>query len=98
MVKIGLREKMRDRLGAIGQLGTRLANEFRQSVVRNPFVWALFALFLLVEYENYTKGADIRHVCELIGPHDFATAHPRNDKEEIDNICISYQADDDDNE
>jgi hypothetical protein len=69
------------------------AETLRESVLTNPFTWLLLALFLFVEYSNYRKGIVIDRVCELTGPHDFATFRPKNNREELDNICISRQLD-----
>jgi hypothetical protein len=71
--------------GVVGKLGARV----RQSVLENPFAWLLLALLLFVEYSNYKKGVIIDRVCELTGPHDAAWSHPKNDREELDNICVS---------
>lgn len=68
--------------------------KIRASVLENPFAWILFALVLIAEYNNYKKGVLIDHICELSGPHDVASGHPSNDKEELDNICINRQSDD----
>jgi hypothetical protein len=74
------------------------AARVRASVVENPYAWLLLALFLFAEYSNYKKGVMIDRVCELTGPHDVATSHPKNDREELDNICISRQLDADSDE
>jgi hypothetical protein len=67
--------------------------KLRESIIENPFAWILAGLFLFAEYSNYKKGMDIQRVCELTGPHDVASNHPRNDKEELDSICINRASD-----
>ena len=73
---------------------TKWISKIREWVLENPFAWLLLGLFLIAEYNNYQKGLEIQHICELTGPHDIAAGNPRNDKEKLDNICISHQSDD----
>jgi hypothetical protein len=69
--------------------------KFRDMVVKNPYAWLLLALFALAEYNNYKKGVLLDRLCELTGPHDVGTGHPKNDREELDNICIDRLDDSD---
>jgi hypothetical protein len=66
---------------------------FRDSVIANPFAWFLLVLFVIVEHANYQKGVTITRICELTGPHDVASRNPRNDREELDTICVNRQSD-----
>jgi hypothetical protein len=69
-------------------------DKIRQRALANPVAWFLFILLVVAEYGNYRHGKELTRVCELTGPHDVASRVPRNDREELDNICISRQSDD----
>jgi len=72
----------------------KLWDNIRERILMNPTAWFLFALLVVAEYGNYQRRKELTRVCELTGPHDVSTAHPRNDREELDNICIERQSDD----
>ena len=82
--------RMRDDAGM-----SRLTTWFSESFVRNPAVWLLLGAFLLAEWGNWNRGAELSRVCQLLGDHDVSVAHPRTAKQEIDNICINRQSGDD---
>jgi hypothetical protein len=65
-----------------------------ESVIANPFTWFLLVLFVVVEHANYQKGVTIDRMCELTGPHTASYAHPQNDRQELETICINRQSDD----
>jgi hypothetical protein len=69
-------------------------DKIREGLLKNPFAWILFVLLVIAEYGNYQRGKELDHVCELTGPHDVGFVSPKNDKEELDTICISRQPDD----
>lgn len=73
------------------QLKVKIIDAIRDGFLRNPIAWILLALFAVAEYGNYQTGYDINRLCGLLGSHDVSMLHPRTAKEQIDNICISYQ-------
>jgi hypothetical protein len=79
-----------------GTIFTRAVDTIRTGFLRNPIAWILMALLAAAEYGNYQRGRELDRVCELLGQHDLAVNPPRTAKEEIDNICISREPPDDD--
>jgi hypothetical protein len=73
----------------------RVFDKFQDSFARNPMAWILFALPIIAEFGNYSRGRELSRVCELLGLHDVAIRNPRTAKEEIDNICIGRLPSDD---
>jgi hypothetical protein len=65
----------------------RIAQRIREGLLQNPLAWLLLVAFLIAEYGNYQRGIELDRVCELTGPHDVMTDHPRNVRDELDNIC-----------
>jgi hypothetical protein len=65
----------------------------RDNFLKNVPAWIFFGLFVVAEVGNYNHGRTITKLCELTGSHDVGTGHPRNAREEIDNICIAHDAD-----
>lgn len=47
----------------------------------------LLIAFCVAVYGNYASSKTLRHVCELLGPHDRTTSLDGTDKSEIDAIC-----------
>ena len=72
----------------------KLFDKIRETVLANPTAWFLFILLVVAEYGNYRHGRELTRVCELTGPHDVASRAPKNDREELDTICINRQPDD----
>jgi hypothetical protein len=73
----------------------KLIERAKEGFLRNPFAWALLALWLLAQYHLRERDQDIDRICELLGPHDAEIVPPHTPGEEIDNICIRNQPDDD---
>jgi hypothetical protein len=65
-------------------------------VLAHPGAWIIFGLLVLVEYANYKHSHALTRVCDLTGPHDVWTEHPRTDREELDTICADHGTHDDD--
>jgi hypothetical protein len=62
--------------------------DIRDRALRNPAVWILFVLFLLVGYWNYQKAKDLNRMCELTA--EFRdVANPTPAQQELTNICLS---------
>jgi hypothetical protein len=71
-----------------------MVGRFKDSLLRYPGAWFLFALLLVAEYGNYSRGQELDRICELLGPHDVSVLRPTTAREEIDNICIGRIRDD----
>lgn len=71
-----------------------LVERFKESVLRNPFAWVLFGMFVIAEYGNWQRGVELSRVCDLLGEHDVSVSNPRTARQEIDNICINRWSDD----
>jgi hypothetical protein len=68
------------------------AEKMREGFFKNPLALLLLLAFAIAEHANYQRSKELNRVCELTGPHDDWVAVPRNDREEIDKICISRAA------
>jgi hypothetical protein len=71
-----------------------IADKISAGFFKNPVAWVLLVFFIIAEYGNYQRGKELDRVCELSGPHDFSYSQPKNDKEEIDTICVNRQSGD----
>jgi hypothetical protein len=70
-----------------------MLDKIRESFVKNPFVWVLVGLLLIVEHANYQRGTALTRACELTGPHEGKLARPVTEKDELDAICVDNQPD-----
>ena len=72
-----------------------IARTIREGLSHNPLAWPLalsVTAFAIAEFGNYERGRDLTRVCELTGPHDVISLHPKTDREEIDSICAARLA------
>jgi hypothetical protein len=60
-------------------------------LTRNPLAWLLLGAFLIASFKYFERDKQLERVCELTGPHDVMTSHPRNGRDEVDNICGPLQ-------
>ena len=67
-------------------------DKVRDTFQKNVVAWFLFALLLIAAYGNYQRGKELDRVCELSGPHVGVFSSPKNDKEELDSICVARQS------
>jgi hypothetical protein len=69
---------------------------FSQNLAKNPAVWILLGLFLIAEYGNWQRGAELTRLCDLLGNPDGLARHQTAAYREIVKICQSRQPDDGD--
>jgi hypothetical protein len=56
-------------------------------LLQNPLAWIFFILFLMAEYWNYERGAQLDTVCEAIPFADILPFNPKTDLEKAQVIC-----------
>ena len=71
-----------------------IVQRINASLSEQPLVWVLLAAFLLAEYGNWTRGRELRRVCELLPHEDVYHSRPKTTAQEIASICASRLDDD----
>lgn len=60
----------------------------RESIFKNPIAWLAFGAFVIAEYSNYQRGAQVEWLCQMTEPHpDVFLTNPVSPRDQLDTFC-----------